>query len=241
MSSEGNYEAVLTSLRILAFGRAAEQPHAQPTVPRLQVRARGPELAQIKATQALAKESRHSNAALGGAAVPPRDAQRPSLAALPTAEHDGCVGTVPGLGPPVFALKNTATRWATTVNYDLLIYQDTMVVARGLSWKGFTEEQFESRAIGLKPTSFERDEHRLTLTSETPLEELLTADSGNRLIRTADIASAKLGRRFGICTLRLTLQGGESLKYMWMNSSKATKYEPAKVALRELLGAKLTV
>ena len=152
------------------------------------------------------------------------------------------MGTVPGLGPPVFALKNTATRWATTVNYDLLIYQDTMVVARGLSWKGFTEEQFESRAIGLKPTSFERDEHRLTLTSETPLEELSTAgtaaidSSGLRTLHRPSSGVALESALRGS-----TLQGGESLKYMWMIFSKATKYEPAKVALRGLLGAKLTV
>ena len=140
-------------------------------------------------------------------------------------------------------MKNTAARLATTVNYDLLIYADRIVVARGLSLRGsVAEERLLSDATGVTRSGLERDEERLTRTSERQLEDLLAADEGNRLIRASDIASANLKRRFGICTLTLDLEGGESLKYRWLNSaSAAADYEQAKGAFRELLGARLIV
>jgi hypothetical protein len=41
------------------------------------------------------------------------------------------VPDVPEMQKPVFAIKNAAKRWATTVNYDLLIYDDRLLIARG--------------------------------------------------------------------------------------------------------------
>jgi len=147
-----------------------------------------------------------------------------------------------GLGQPVFVVVNAAARWLTTINYDLLIYEDKVVVARGIALRGSLTEARESRAVlGRRRSSLEMNEERVRSTSERELDELL-AVKGNRLIRASDIASATLKRRFGICTLRLKLQTGENLKYKWMNSaSLATDYEQAKMALRELLGARLKV
>jgi hypothetical protein len=156
--------------------------------------------------------------------------------------YDRRVGSGIELGPPVFAVKNTAARWATTINYDLLIYEDKLVVARGLALRGSLDEARVSRAVlGRKRSPLEGNEERVRGTSERQLEELL-AVKGNRLIKASDIASANLKRRFGICTLTLNLQAGERLKYRWMNSaSLATEYEQAKVAFRRLLGPRLSV
>lgn len=135
---------------------------------------------------------------------------------------------------------NTAARWLTTVNHDLLIYEDKLVIARGLAVRGSLTEARESRAVlGRKRSTLEINNERIRATSESQLEELLAVD-GNRLIRPSDIATATLKRRFGICTLTLNLQTGQSLKYRWMNSaSLATDYEASKVALRDFLGPRL--
>ena len=139
------------------------------------------------------------------------------------------MGSGTELGPPVFAVKNTAARWATTINYDLLIFEDKIVVARGLSFPGSVGEERLRDSVGVKRSALERNDDRVRDTSERQLEELLAADGGNRLIRVSDIASANLKRRFGTCTLTLNLQTGASLKYRWLNSgSFATDYEQAK-------------
>lgn len=132
---------------------------------------------------------------------------------------------------PVFAVKNTARRWATTVNYDLLIYDDRILVARGLSYRDAAPE---------RPFTPEVHEARVQSVASLSVEEVLSRDAGNRLIWSADIAVARLTRWFGICTFRLKLLTGEHLKYMWMDSAKrAAAYAPAKEALQSLLGDRL--
>jgi hypothetical protein len=153
------------------------------------------------------------------------------------------MGSAKGLGPPVFVVTNTAVRWATTINYDLLLYEDKLVVARGFELRrSVKEELFLRDVVGVERSSAERNEERVRKTAEQQLEELLAADENNRVIRAWEIASASLKHRLGICSLRLTLRTGEKLKYRWMNSASfATKYKPAKEAFLQFLGPRLSV
>ena len=76
----------------------------------------------------------------------------------------------------MYAVKNTAKRWLTTVNYDLLIYQDKLVVARGISWRTFADDLTEAH-VWRKVTGrsdFETvDEARVSRTARGSAEELL--------------------------------------------------------------------
>jgi hypothetical protein len=169
------------------------------------------------------------------------------------------VPDVPEMQSPVFAVKNAARRWATTVNYDLLIYDDRILVARGLSYRDAAPElgsyARETRAAARtrretgidvervrpeRPFTPEVHEARVQSVASLSVEEVLSKDAGNRLIWSVDIAVARLTRWFGICTFRLKLLTGERLKYMWMDSAKrAAAYAPAKEALQSLLGYRL--
>jgi hypothetical protein len=97
-----------------------------------------------------------------------------------------------------------------------------------------------SRARPESPFTPEVHEARVQSVASLSVEEVLSKDAGNRLIGSAEIAVARLTRRFGICTVRLKLLTGERLKYMWMDSAKrAAAYAPAKEALQSLLGDRL--
>jgi hypothetical protein len=142
------------------------------------------------------------------------------------------------LGLPVYAIKNTARRWLTMVNYDLLIYDDKIVVARGISWKSVPMEYAQKQSFGL--TGRERDEarvHKVVFSSGEPPRE---SDASNRLIPTAAVLGARLVHGSILARLELELSGGERMRFMWLNWSRNADYAEARRALSGLLGAKLT-
>src|SRR4051812_15486326 len=109
-------------------------------------------------------------------------------------------------GPPVCTVKNTAKGWATSVNYDLLIYNDRLIVARGLSLVSGLREVWRNR----EESFGHRIDHdaRVAATAAKSGDELSSADPGNRLIMASEIESARL-RRGPICSLRLKLHDDE--------------------------------
>jgi hypothetical protein len=135
-------------------------------------------------------------------------------------------------GTPVCAIRNAVfvvgdglsalrQRWLTTVNYDVLIYPDGLVVARGLSWSEFPAYRRE-RQEGREQGQSSADIHvaRVRRASETPMKELLAADRRNRIIQTEQIVTAWLKRRWGFCTLTIHVRAGERLKLKWLNLSR---------------------
>jgi hypothetical protein len=148
--------------------------------------------------------------------------------------------TVPAAGGsvagPIGSIKNTATRWMTGVNYDLLIYRERIVVARGFSYRDVKEHRQALRDADVR----EANAARVARAAALDEVALLAQDPGNRVIPVEEIASAILSQRLGICTLRLELASGERVKYRWMNSAKkATALYDARSWLIEALGIKL--
>jgi len=155
-------------------------------------------------------------------------------------------------GAPIYAISNLtfsagaglralAERWLTTVNYDVLIYPDSLLVVRGLSWRAFPDyrkERQEGREHG-RPAS---DVHvaRVRRASETPMEQLLAADRRNRMIQTDEIVYAPLKRRWGFCALTIHVIDGERLKFTWVNNSRRNgDYNEIAAALASVLGDRL--
>jgi hypothetical protein len=155
-------------------------------------------------------------------------------------------------GAPVCAIRNAGfvvgdglsalrQRWLTTVNYDVLIYLDGLVVARGLSWSGFPAYRKE-RQEGREQGRSSADIHvaRVRRASETPMEQLLAADERNRMIQTDQIVTAWLKRRWGFCALTIHVSAGERLKFAWLNLSRVNgDYDEIATALASVLGERL--
>jgi hypothetical protein len=141
------------------------------------------------------------------------------------------------LGLPVYAIKNTAKRWLTTVNYDLLIYDDKIVIARGISWKSTPREVAQRRSLGL--SARETDEARVHQAAFSSGERLRESDASNRLIPAAAVLGATLVRGSILSRLELELGGGERMRFMWLRWSRNADYAEARQALSGLLGAKL--
>jgi hypothetical protein len=69
---------------------------------------------------------------------------------------------------------------------------------------------------------------------------VLAADPGNRVIPVSAVARARFSQRFGICTLRLTLDSHKVVRFLWFNSAKsATRYDDARALLAGVLGERL--
>ena len=149
------------------------------------------------------------------------------------------------LPPPRLVIPNAARRWFTTRNYDLLVYSDRLVAVKGLTLRGGMQDErrdVQVRAVLGVPDSksvWERQRAR----SEQRVAALITngelgsAESSDQiLVPLSDVASAKLGKRVGVVSLRLWLKDGSKLSWRWMNHSLAKPYADAAPVLRDVLG-----
>lgn len=114
---------------------------------------------------------------------------------------------------PLCSIRNTATRWLTTVNYDLLISQDKLVVIRGISWRTAGRDLSAGHAAGSQTAAgLMRVEHA----SAIPEAELLAQHTGNRIVRAGEVKTARLGRRIKIAHMKIRLKNGKRLTYKWL-------------------------
>jgi hypothetical protein len=148
------------------------------------------------------------------------------------------------LGTPLLTIYNTARRWWTVKNYDLVIYDRAVLIVLGIRLDSLVREMRRrrearhlegTRGLGAR-ISAANDERSATIAT-TPLPVLLAADPGNRLVGLDEIQSARLSRRLGISTLRLELSDGIRLRFLWTNASWRgfPRYEEAAETLRSLL------
>lgn len=135
------------------------------------------------------------------------------------------------------SVRNTATRWLTTVNYDLLIFDDKLVVSRGISWRTAPSDL----AAGHKAGSLKAADHkRVQHTATVPEDVLLSEDAGNRVVSPEAVRCARLRRRMKLARLEVELKAGDKLKFMWLDlSSRNGDYNEIRQALKRLLGPKL--
>jgi hypothetical protein len=151
---------------------------------------------------------------------------------------------------PLFVVPNTATRWVTAANYDLLIWETRFASVRGLTMKSVIEDDRIERMIlgkGRRKTWREATARQQGLAgerAETAVRlsepELLARAPGNIVLDWSAIAAARLTKRTGLCTMRLTLADGRRLKWQWMNSQMAARYEDVEPVLRRVLGPRLS-
>ncbi len=149
-------------------------------------------------------------------------------------------------------MYNAATRHLTTVNYDLIIYDDRLVIARGISWRAtprhlaaHAAEGRRRRRAGLRRRPNEMASgaaggKRVAEAQAIPIDELLSRDAGNRVVEADELACATLSVGVIMVRLCLVLHSGDRLRYTWLNWSSANgEYARIEQALRQVLGAKL--
>jgi hypothetical protein len=130
------------------------------------------------------------------------------------------------LGPPLLTIYNTARRWLTLKNYDLVLYEHAMLIVLGLTVGNVGREKQRRREVrkagarGVGAQVPAGNAERSAKIAVTPFTTILAADRGNRLVHLEEIASAVLTRRLGVCKLRLHLTDGTQLKFIWLNSSR---------------------
>jgi|SRR5271166_4390954 len=118
------------------------------------------------------------------------------------------------LGTPLLTIYNTARRWTTPKNYDLVLYEHAVLIALGLRLGNVGREKRRRREVrkagarGPLAHVPAGNAERSGKIAATPVQTILTADSGNRLVPLEEIDSAGLTRRLGLCTLKLRLIDG---------------------------------
>jgi hypothetical protein len=149
---------------------------------------------------------------------------------------------------PRLTIPNASRRWLTTVNYDLLVFDDRLVALKGLTLKGGAAQartdQRVRRALGAPAEESSwarqraRDEERVAAAAVDAA--VASSDRPDRIVvRFDDVRQARLTKRFGIVALRLTLEDGSSHRWMWMNNSMARRYAETAPVLRAVLGSRL--
>jgi hypothetical protein len=146
---------------------------------------------------------------------------------------------------PLYVVPNTARRWLTVVNHDLLISESRLVSIRSVSPRSAYAEFQVDRALQgkVKGTSAARErihsweERRLREALELTDAELLGRAPDNAIIALAEISAARLtmGRRF--CKLGVRLEDGSRQRWIW--SSRYAPVEEVEPVLRRLLGERL--
>jgi hypothetical protein len=140
---------------------------------------------------------------------------------------------------PLYAARNTATRWLTTVNYDLLIYDDRLVVTRGISWKTAPDDLRARRKAGSAKGA---GEQRVAKAAATPIDEMTDRDGSNRVVPADEVTRATLKRGIMLARLQLELRNGDQLRYSWVHRGSVNgEYARIEQALGQMLGAKLQI
>jgi len=146
------------------------------------------------------------------------------------------------LGPPLLTIYNTTRHWWALKNYDLVLYQHTILIVLGLSVHNVGREKQRRHEVreegsrGLMAHVPAGNAERSAKIAATPVPAVLAADGGNRLVTLKDIESAVLSRRLGFCKLKMRLIDETRLKYGWFNwSSRYTNYDDVAHTLTRLL------
>jgi hypothetical protein len=145
------------------------------------------------------------------------------------------------LGPPRLAIYNTAYRWLTLKNYDLLFHEHVLLIVLGLTTHNLPREmrrRREARRAGFRrPLSHvpAANAERSANIAAMPVSAILAADSGNRLVPLQQIESAVLSRRFGNCTLALRLRDKTRPRFKWLNLSVNADYDHVVETLTDLI------
>jgi hypothetical protein len=102
--------------------------------------------------------------------------------------------------PPLYVVRNAATRWLTTVNYDLFIYADRLVSVQGLTVAGAMARHRQQAAerrrskLPAPPLSQSRAaqvawaEQRVSEAMGRTDAQLLARARGNRVVRWAEVS-----------------------------------------------------
>ena len=140
--------------------------------------------------------------------------------------------------PLICSVRNTATRWLTTENYDLVNFDDRLVVSRGISLKTARRDIDAGRVAGPQLAA---DRERLARAARVPIDELLAPDAGNRVVWPQEVERVAVSRRMKFAKSKIQLAGGGQLKYIWLDSAiRNGDYGEIRRALETLFGPKLT-
>ena len=146
---------------------------------------------------------------------------------------------------PLYIVRNTALRWLTTTNYDLLIRETTLASVRGLQLRSeLTEARIDAAVYGKGDRADRearmraRQDERIADAAVLSEAELLARAPDNMVVPVEAISAARVTRRFGLCKLAATLDDGRRLTWRWMNRSGP--YEEVEPVLRRVFGSRLT-
>jgi hypothetical protein len=147
------------------------------------------------------------------------------------------------LGSPRLTIYNTSTSWLALKNYDLVIYEHGVLIVLGLTMGNVGREKRRRREVrkagarGLLVHVPAANAERSAKIAATPVQTILAADSGNRLVPLAEIESVVLSRGPISCKLKLRLTDGTRLKFIWLNwaSRGYADYDDVAKTLTDLL------
>ncbi|HWX96191.1 MAG TPA: hypothetical protein VNZ01_04995 [Solirubrobacteraceae bacterium] len=150
-------------------------------------------------------------------------------------------GPTDPLGPPRLTIYNTAERWLTLKNYDLVFYENAVLIVLGLTARNLRREMRRRREV--RRAGFRRplshvpagNAERSAYIAATPVPATLAEDRGNRLVPLDEIESAGLSRRLGMCKLKLRLTDETHATFIWANLSVNANYDHVTETLTDLL------
>ena|ERR1700720_4178552 len=156
-------------------------------------------------------------------------------------ENVGTHGPNDPPGPPLLTIYNTAERWLTLKNYDLLFYEHHLLIVLGLNTRNLRREMRRRREV--RQAGFHRplshvpagNAERSANIAGTAVSDILTAERGNRLVPLEEVQSAVLSRRLGICRLKLRLTDQTRLRFIWANLSVNANYDHVIETLTDLM------
>jgi hypothetical protein len=122
--------------------------------------------------------------------------------------------------------------------FDLFLFEHCLVAARVTAtetWKAFKTPKGLSKPM--KPELAQR--MRLDAKGSRSISDLLDAHSANRVVPITAVREASLRRGRFLSRLALTLTDGETVEWAWGSPNRP--FEDVHRALRQMLGARLTL
>ena len=156
----------------------------------------------------------------------------PPTARMPIQEQEGGSGQRsrcsmrPSMGAgsqsaePLYTIRNTATRWLTLTNYDLLLYENALV-ASVVPFRSNVEAVRRRKRAGERPgvrrtfTDRSLDDERVDAPAATSPDEIAAEDARGAIVRSDDVVAARLSKRMGV-ELSLEMARSSGRKFMWL-------------------------
>jgi hypothetical protein len=116
------------------------------------------------------------------------------------------------LGRLLLRVGNASRHLWSIHGFDLLLFEHALAAIR-VGWR----ETAEWRAVGSPHGISTRDttQARVQDTARLPIDDLLDQDPANRLVRRASVRTIAGREGTVLSALRMTLEDGEKLKWMW--------------------------